>query len=187
MPAGSTAVVLDAWPVLERYAGNEPSVTAIESLLSSGDTPAIMSAVNFGEVHSSLLRDRGPEIAERDTAWLRQLLVLEPATVELAAVAAASNAPTGCHLATPSLLPQRCFTRHPCGPATPSCYVRTEHGRSATSAAPNAASSTPSASRLGNSELAAGPPPSPDCNSGNSLTSSSRHRRSGRRPPPSRR
>ena len=88
MPAGSTAVVLDAWPVLERYAGNEPSATAIESLLSSGDTPAIMSAVNFGEVYSSLLRDRGPEFAERDAAWLRQLLVLEPATVELAVIAA---------------------------------------------------------------------------------------------------
>ena len=83
MPAGPTAVVLDAWPVPERYAGNEPSVTAIESLLSTGDTPAIISAVNFGEVYSSLLRDRGHEFAERDAAWLRQLLVLEPATVEL--------------------------------------------------------------------------------------------------------
>lgn len=88
MPAGPTAAVLDAWPVLERYAGNEPSATAIEVLLSTGNTPAIMSTVNFGEVYWSLLRDRGPEVAERDAAWLRQLLVLEPVTVELAVAAA---------------------------------------------------------------------------------------------------
>ena len=88
MPAGPTAVVLDAWPVLERYVGNEPSVTAIESLLSTGDTPAVMSTVNFGEVYSSLLRDHGPEVAESDAAWLSQLLVLVPVTVELAVAAA---------------------------------------------------------------------------------------------------
>ena len=88
MPAGPTAAVLDAWPVVERYAGYEPSTTAIESLLSTGDTPAVMSTVNFGEVYSSLLRDRGSEIAGRDAAWLRQLLVLEPVTVELAVAAA---------------------------------------------------------------------------------------------------
>ena len=88
MPAGPTAVVLDAWPVLERYAGNEPSATAIESLLSTGDTPAIMCTVNFGEVYWGLLRDLGPEIAERDAAWLSQLLVLVPVTVELAVAAA---------------------------------------------------------------------------------------------------
>lgn len=88
MTAGPTAVVLDAWPILERYVGNEPSATAIESLLSTGDPSAIMSTVNFGEVYWSLLRDRGPEVAERDAAWLRQLLVLEPVTVELAVAAA---------------------------------------------------------------------------------------------------
>ena len=39
-------------------------------------------------MYSSLLRDRGPEFAERDAAWLSQLLVLVPVTVELAVAAA---------------------------------------------------------------------------------------------------
>ena len=47
-----------------------------------------MSMVNFSEVHSSLLRDRGPEAADQDTLWLRQLLVLEPTTPEVVTVAA---------------------------------------------------------------------------------------------------
>ena len=48
MPAGPTAVVLNAWPILERYAGNEPSATAIDSLLSTGDTPAVLTNVSLG-------------------------------------------------------------------------------------------------------------------------------------------
>lgn len=88
MPATPRAVVLDAWPILERYTGHEPSATEVDVLLSSSDTPAIMNMVNFSEVHSSLLRDRGQEAAELDTLWLRQLLVLEPITPELASAVA---------------------------------------------------------------------------------------------------
>lgn len=71
MPTINRAVVLDAWPVLEHYAGKEPSASEVQRLLRTTDTPAIMSTVNFAEVCSSLVRDRGPQLAESDARWLR--------------------------------------------------------------------------------------------------------------------
>ena len=47
-------VVLDAWPVVEYFAGNEPAAGQVEALLDDDSTLAVMSSVNYAEVYSAV-------------------------------------------------------------------------------------------------------------------------------------
>lgn len=47
-------MVLDAWPIVEYYGGNDPSAETVEELLSDISTAAVISSVNFAEVYSAV-------------------------------------------------------------------------------------------------------------------------------------
>ena len=46
--------MFDAWPVVEYYAGNDPSAAEVEKLLSSDSTAVVISAVNYAEVYAAI-------------------------------------------------------------------------------------------------------------------------------------
>ncbi len=83
-------VVLDAWPVVEYYAGNDPSASEVETLLSDYSTAAVMSAVNHAEVYSAIATNAHDfSVASHFMASLRGVVsVVEPSpeVAELAAL-----------------------------------------------------------------------------------------------------
>ena len=81
-------VVLDAWPLLRRYAGEEPSQTAVNDLLTDQDRTAVISTTNFGEVVSAFLSLNGPEVANRQEWLLRNFVDVVPATEAMMVAAA---------------------------------------------------------------------------------------------------
>ena len=93
-PAASAAVaasrprvVLDAWPVLRRFDGEEPAASAIDELLKHPGA-AIMSTVNHAEVCWGLIRDIGPQAARPHLAMLPQLIDLQAPSPQVAEAAA---------------------------------------------------------------------------------------------------
>lgn len=87
MPEEHPLIVLDAWVVVGFYGGEEFAASEFERLLRT-DATTVMSAVNFSEVCAALARDRGLATASRDTEWLRDYVVLDPVTSDLAETAA---------------------------------------------------------------------------------------------------
>lgn len=81
-------VVLDAWPVVEYYKGLDPAASAVEELLADSGRRPIMSVVNFTEICSAILVRIGDRAAERAGRHIRQLVVLETATSDVAETAA---------------------------------------------------------------------------------------------------
>ena len=79
--------VLDAWPVLRRFDGEEPAASAIDGLLKHPGA-AVMSTVNFAEVCWGLTRDIGPEVADPYLAMLSELIDFESPSVQVAEAAA---------------------------------------------------------------------------------------------------
>lgn len=82
-------VVLDAWPVVEYYEGNDPSAAEVEGLLDDDSVTVVMSSVNVAEVYSAVASNA--ENFYKALAFMRDLrevvLVLEP-TFEIAELAA---------------------------------------------------------------------------------------------------
>lgn len=82
-------VVLDAWPVVEYYEGNDPSAAAVEGLLEDDSVAAVMSSVNVAEVYSAVASN--VENFYKALVFMRDLRevvsVLEP-TFEIAELAA---------------------------------------------------------------------------------------------------
>ena len=73
-------VVLDAWPVLRAYGGQEPARSALRGLLHDDSRTAVMSTVNLSEAIGALLQQFGPEAADSQErillacgGWLRSL------------------------------------------------------------------------------------------------------------------
>lgn len=88
MPQEPPLVVLDAWVVVGFYDGEEFAASEFGRLLETDAATCVMSAVNFAEVSNALARDRGLATASRDTEWLRDFVVLDPVTSDLAETAA---------------------------------------------------------------------------------------------------
>lgn len=82
------AVVLDSWPLIESYAGNEPAKSTLNQLLDGPGARPTISAVTFTEVCYIFARDYGQPAAAARADYLHDLLNIEPldpATAEAAA------------------------------------------------------------------------------------------------------
>lgn len=82
-------MVLDAWPVVEYYEGNDPSAAGVEGLLDDDSVAVVMSSVNVAEVYSAVASNA--ENFHEALVFMRDLRevvsVLEP-TFEIAELAA---------------------------------------------------------------------------------------------------
>lgn len=82
-------VVLDAWPVVEYYEGNNPSANDVDKLLSDKTTEAVMCSVNFAEVYSaiaSIARDFA--VAMQFVESLKGVVTIDEPSTEVALLAA---------------------------------------------------------------------------------------------------
>ena len=86
-PRDRSTVVIDAWPVMRAYAGEEPARSAMRDLLRDDSRTAIMSTTNFSEAIGALLQQYGPEAADRQERALRQLVEIEPPSADVAVCA----------------------------------------------------------------------------------------------------
>ena len=73
-------VVLDSWPLLRRYAGEEPATTAVNDLLTDPSRTAVMSRFNFAEAMSSLLSLYGIKVAHQQKQLLRNFIDVRPSS-----------------------------------------------------------------------------------------------------------
>ncbi len=82
-------VVLDAWPVVEYYDGNDPSASEVDRLLSGKTTEAVMCSVNFAEVYSAMASNaRDFTVAMKFVESLKGVVTIEEPSAEVAKVAA---------------------------------------------------------------------------------------------------
>ena len=82
-------MVLDAWPVVEYYDGNDPSAIEMDRLLSDKTTEAVMCSVNFAEVYSAMASNaRDFTVAMRFVESLKGIVTIEEPSAEVAKVAA---------------------------------------------------------------------------------------------------
>jgi predicted nucleic acid-binding protein len=68
-------VVLDSWAILAWLQGEEPANRIVKRVLKEAEKigqPALLTAVNLGEVFTCVIHERGLEIAERTRKDLRQ-------------------------------------------------------------------------------------------------------------------
>jgi len=79
--------VLDAWPVLRAYGGQEPARSALRGLLHDDSRTAVMSTVNLSEAIGALLQQFGPEAADSQERILRELVEIEPSGADTAVCA----------------------------------------------------------------------------------------------------
>ena len=86
--APGPGVVLDTWPLIEHYEGNEPAAAQVDELLARRRPWPVMSAVTFAEVHYTLANLYGASAAEEETRQLRRLLRVETLDIRTAEVAA---------------------------------------------------------------------------------------------------
>ena len=81
--------MLDAWPVVEYYDGNDPSAIEMDRLLSDKTTEAVMCSVNFAEVYSAMASNaRDFTVAMRFVESLKGVVTIEEPSAEVAKVAA---------------------------------------------------------------------------------------------------
>ncbi len=81
-------MVLDAWPVIEHYDGNDPAASEVGLLLRRpGGLRPVISAVNFAEICYSLANRYGTDAAERESQTLHAVLRIEPPGPSTALVA----------------------------------------------------------------------------------------------------
>ncbi len=81
-------VVLDAWPVIEHYDGNDPAASEVRHLLRRPYGPRpVINAVNFAEICYSLANRYGTNAAERESQTLQAVLRIEPPGSRTALVA----------------------------------------------------------------------------------------------------
>ena len=81
------AVVLDTWPLIEAYAGNEPAKSTLNRLLDTPGARPTISAATFTEVCYIFARDYGQPAAADRADYLRTMLdieALDTATAEAA-------------------------------------------------------------------------------------------------------
>ncbi|MXX25659.1 MAG: type II toxin-antitoxin system VapC family toxin [Caldilineaceae bacterium SB0668_bin_21] len=89
MPAAhGQLVVLDAWPIIEHYEGNDPASAEIDTLVARHGPRPIMSATTFTEVYYTLANRHDASSAERESHELLRLVSVEPVDTPTAAVAA---------------------------------------------------------------------------------------------------
>ena len=82
-------VVLDAWPVVEYYEGNEPSANEVDRLLSSKAIEAVMCSVNFAEVYSAIASiARDFTVAMQFMESLKGVVTVDEPSTEVAKLAA---------------------------------------------------------------------------------------------------
>lgn len=76
--------MLDAWPVVEYYDGNDPSAIEVDRLLSGKTTDAVMCSVNFAEVYSAMASNaRDFNVAMRFVESLKQIVTIEEPSAEV--------------------------------------------------------------------------------------------------------
>ena len=80
--------MLDAWPVVRLLEGDEPAASALEDLLTTPTVTAVMSTVNYAETSWALAGDLGLDASHPTVADLREVLDLQPPSVEVAEAAA---------------------------------------------------------------------------------------------------
>ena len=88
MPHPEPAAVLDAWPLIERFKGQEPSREELDRLLTGPGPRPVMSTVNFTEVCSTLAQHAGQPAAAQRADILRRLVRVEAPDHRTAAAAA---------------------------------------------------------------------------------------------------
>ena len=86
--APGPGVVLDTWPLIEHYEGNEPAAAQVDELLARRRPWPVMSAVTFAEVLYTLANLYGASAAEEETRQLRRLLRVATLDIRTAEVAA---------------------------------------------------------------------------------------------------
>ena len=165
-------VVLDAWPLLRRYAGEEPSRTAVDDLLTDTERTAVINTINFGEAVSAFLSLYGPEVADRQEWLLRNFVDVRPATEAIMVAAArikvgwyitwgdAVAAATGLDIAAPVLTGDSELLTPTRAGAPSTCATKPVRRPNAPAASPLAAASIP---RTRSRTWTA--PPSPDTSS----------------------
>ena len=86
--AQNRTVVLDAWPVIEHYEGNDPVSAQLEALLARRRPRPVMSAATFTEVQYTLANRHGSDTAEHQARDLLHLVRVEPLDTPTATTAA---------------------------------------------------------------------------------------------------
>ena len=86
-PRDYSTVVLDAWPLLRAYGGEEPARSALHELLHDDSRTAVMNTVNLSEALGALLQQFGPEAADSQERSLRELVEIEPSSADVAVCA----------------------------------------------------------------------------------------------------
>ena len=86
--AQNRTVVLDAWPVIEHYEGNDPVSAQLEALLARRSPRPVMNAATFTEVQYTLANRHGSDTAEHKARDLLHLVRVEPLDTPTATTAA---------------------------------------------------------------------------------------------------
>lgn len=86
--AQNRLVVLDAWPVIEHYEGNDPASAQLTALLAQRRPRPVMSAATFTEVQYALANRHGSDAAEHEAGDLLHLVRVEPLDALTATTAA---------------------------------------------------------------------------------------------------
>lgn len=73
--------------MLRAYGGEEPARSALRDLLHDDSRTAVMSTVNLSEALGALLQQFGPEAADSHERILRELVEIEPSSVDVAVCA----------------------------------------------------------------------------------------------------